>query len=76
MKKDITTVQDELLPEYDLKKLRVRRVGPERKFFAGKPVDQLNPNAIDVLRYEPLLSVIRIKYLHYTRRQPKVITFH
>ena len=35
-------MQDELLPEYDLKKLRLRKVGPGRKYFAGKPVNQLN----------------------------------
>ncbi len=40
VKKDKTAGQDELLPEYDLKKLRVRGVGPKRKYFAGKLVVQ------------------------------------
>ena len=40
IKKDKTAEQDELLPEYDLKKLRVRGVGPKRKDFAGKLVVQ------------------------------------
>jgi hypothetical protein len=31
MKKTETEADDELLPEYDLKKLRVRKVGPERR---------------------------------------------
>ena len=31
MKKIETEADDELLPEYDLKKLRVRKVGPERR---------------------------------------------
>ena len=37
-KKDKTAGQDELLPEYDLKKLRGQRVGPDRKYFAGRLV--------------------------------------
>ena len=39
-------MQDELLPEYDLKKLRLRKVGPGRKYFAGKSVNQLNSDVI------------------------------
>lgn len=30
-----TEMDDELRPEYDLKKLRVRRLGPGRKSFGG-----------------------------------------
>lgn len=33
MKKDKTITQDELRPEYDLRKLRVRKFGPARKQF-------------------------------------------
>ena len=29
---------DELRPEYDLKKLRIRKMGPERKAFGGAAV--------------------------------------
>lgn len=35
MKKDKTTIQDELRPEYDLKKLRVRKFGHARKQFGN-----------------------------------------
>ena len=35
MKKDKTITQDELRPEYDLKKLRVRKFGPVRKQFGN-----------------------------------------
>ena len=35
MKKDKTITQDELRPEYDLKKLRVRKFGPARKQFGN-----------------------------------------
>ena len=40
VKRDKTAAQDDLLPEYDLTKLRVRGVGPGRKYFAGKRVVQ------------------------------------
>ena len=35
MKKDETGMDDELRSEYDLRKLRVRRIGPGRKTFGG-----------------------------------------
>ena len=35
MKKDETITQDELRPEYDLKKLRVREFSPARKQFGN-----------------------------------------
>ena len=47
-KKDKTAEQDGLLPEYDLKKLRVRGVGPERKTLGGKAVIQLEPDVAEV----------------------------
>ena len=34
MKKDESEQSDELRPEYDLRRLRVRKLGPERKSFA------------------------------------------
>lgn len=48
MRKDKVTMQDDLLPEYDLEKLRVRGVGPERKSIDGKPVIQLEPDVAEV----------------------------
>ncbi len=35
MKKDKTTIHDELRPEYDLRKLRVHKFGPARKQFGN-----------------------------------------
>ena len=35
MKKDKTTIHDELRPEYDLRNLRVRKFGPARKQFGN-----------------------------------------
>lgn len=48
VKKDKTAEQDDLLPEYDLKKLRVQGVGPKRKTLGGKPVIQLEPDVAEV----------------------------
>ena len=42
MKKDKTARTDELRPEYDLKRLEVRRLGPHRKSFGG--VIRLEPD--------------------------------
>ena len=47
MKKDKTTIQDELRPEYDLKSLQVRKTDPERKHF-GRFVVQLEPDVAEV----------------------------
>jgi hypothetical protein len=38
MKKDDINTEDELRPEYDLKSLKLRKVGPERKSFGGPTV--------------------------------------
>jgi hypothetical protein len=64
MKKDNITMADELRPEYDLKKLEVRRLGPGRKSFGGgvvrlePDVAELFPNAESV--NEALRFLIRI----------------
>jgi hypothetical protein len=64
MKTDKTTTTEELRPEYDLKKLEVRRLGPSRKSFGGQvirlepDVAELFPNAEAV--NEALRFLIRI----------------
>ena len=47
MKKVETEMDDELRPEYDLKSLRVRRLGPGRKSFGGSVV-RLEPDVAEV----------------------------
>jgi hypothetical protein len=47
MKKGETEMEDELRSEYDLKSLRVRKVGPERKRFGGSTV-RLEPDVAEV----------------------------
>jgi hypothetical protein len=63
MKKDKTVTTDELRPEYDLKSLEVRRLGPQRKSFGGvirlaPDVAELFPSAEAV--NEALRFLIRI----------------
>ena len=48
LQKNKSEMQNELLPEYDLKKLRTRGVGPGRKSFAGKPIIKLEPDVSEV----------------------------
>jgi hypothetical protein len=64
MKKDEATLEDELRPEYDLRTLRVRRMGPERKSFGGQMV-RLDPDVAEVFHdagsvNEALRFLIRI----------------
>ncbi len=45
MKKDESDLQDELRPEYDLRALRVRKLGPGRRRFGD--VIRLEPDVAD-----------------------------
>lgn len=47
MKKVETEMEDELRPGYDLRSLRVRKVGPGRKSFGGLTV-RLEPDVAEV----------------------------
>jgi hypothetical protein len=47
MKKVETEMEDELRAEYDLKSLRVRKLGPGRKSFGGSVV-RLEPDVAEV----------------------------
>jgi hypothetical protein len=47
MKKDETGMEDELRPEYDLRSLRVRRVGSGRKSFGGVNI-RLEPDVAEM----------------------------
>jgi hypothetical protein len=46
MKKVETDINDELRPEYDLRSLRVRKLGRERKSFSG--VVRLEPDVAEL----------------------------
>ena len=47
MKKVETELEDDLRPEYDLRSLQVRKVGPERQKFGGQFVE-LAPDVAEV----------------------------
>ncbi len=47
MKKDHREIDDELRPEYDLKTLEVRKVGPDRKRFSGAVI-RLEPDVAEI----------------------------
>jgi hypothetical protein len=47
MKKVKAALEDELQPEYDLRSLRVRKLGPGRKNFGG-PMVRLDPDVAEV----------------------------
>ncbi|MEM6613026.1 MAG: hypothetical protein AAF652_12395 [Cyanobacteria bacterium P01_C01_bin.72] len=47
MKRDNLAMEDDLRPEYDLKQLRVRRMGIERKNFANQTI-RLEPDVAKV----------------------------
>ncbi len=48
MKKVKTEMDDELRSEYDLRSLRIRKVGPERKSFSEREIVQLEPDVAEV----------------------------
>ena len=47
MKKDETGIEDELQPEYDLRSLRLRKVGSGRKSFGGVNI-RLEPDVAEI----------------------------
>lgn len=68
MQKTETKMDDELRPEYDLKSLRVRKIGPKRKDFGGHSI-QLEPDVAVVFPdsesvNEALRFLIRITREH------------
>lgn len=47
MKRDKSQMEDDLQAEYDLRNLRVRRLGPGRKSF-GETIVQLDPDVAEM----------------------------
>ena len=74
MKKVETDINDELRPEYDLRSLRVRKLGPGRKSFGG--VVRLEPDVAEVFPdaeavNEALRFLIRITKENQSLSPPK-----
>jgi hypothetical protein len=74
MKKVETDLNDELRPEYDLRSLRVRKLGQGRKSFAG--IVRLEPDVAEVFPdadavNEALRFLIRITKENQPTSSPK-----
>jgi hypothetical protein len=70
MKKNNSDLKDELLPEYDLKSLRVRKLGSGRKSF-GSEVVRLEP---DVAEMFPTANEALRLLIQIAQRQPSIPT--
>ena len=80
MKKTKPEMEDDLRDEYDLKKLRVRRLGSERKSFGGATV-HLEPDVAEIftsaesvneaLRF--LIKVVQKNQLSAFTEEPKTM---
>lgn len=74
MKKVKTDMNDELRPEYDLRSLQVRKLGPERRSFGG--VVRLEPDVANVFPdanavNEALRFLIRVTKDNQPTAKPK-----
>jgi len=68
MKTIDTKIDDELRPEYDLKSLRVRKVGPERKSFGGSTV-QLEPDVAAVFPNSESVNEVLRFFIRVTKEK-------
>lgn len=57
-------MEDELRPEYDLRSLKVRKVGPERTSFNGQLV-QLAPDVAEVFPDSELVNEALVRFISY-----------
>jgi hypothetical protein len=68
MKTVDTKIDDELRSEYDLKSLRVRKVGPERKNLGGSTV-QLEPDVAAVFPNSESVNEVLRFFIRVTREK-------
>jgi hypothetical protein len=71
MKKVNTEMEDELRSEYDLRTLRVRKVGPERKSFGDSTV-RLEPDVAEVFPNSESVNEV-LRFLIRVTREKKPI---
>jgi hypothetical protein len=69
MKKDDLELEDELLPEYDLKSLRVRKLGSGRKSF-GSDVVRLEPDVAEMFPTADAVNEALRLLIQIAQRQP------
>ena len=73
MKKVDTAMDDELRPEYDLRSLRVRKVGPDRKNFSGRSI-QLEPDVAAIFPDSESVNEALRFLIRITREHKPVLT--
>jgi hypothetical protein len=71
MKKDDLELEDELLPEYDLKSLRVRKLGSGRKSF-GSEVVRLEPDVAEMFPTAEAVNEALRLLIQIAQRQPSL----
>jgi hypothetical protein len=69
MKKDDSELEDELLPEYDLKSLRVRKMGSGRKSF-GSTIVRLEPDVAEMFPSADAVNEALRLLIQIAQRQP------
>lgn len=73
MKKNNSDLEDELLPEYDLKSLRVRKIGSRRKSF-GSEVVRLEPDVAEMFPTADAVNEALRLLIQIAKRQPTIST--
>ena len=73
MKKDNSELEDELLPEYDLKSLKVRKLGSGRKSF-GSEVVRLEPDVAEMFPTADAVNEALRLLIQIAQRQPTIST--
>jgi hypothetical protein len=73
MKKDDLDLEDELLSEYDLKNLRVRKLGSGRKSF-GSEVVRLEPDVAEMFQTADAVNEALRLLIQIAQRQPSIPT--
>jgi hypothetical protein len=73
MKKDDLDLEDELLPEYDLRSLRVRKLGSGRKSF-GSEVVRLEPDVAEMFPTADAVNEALRLLIQIAQRQPSIPT--
>lgn len=71
--KNNSELEDELLPEYDLKSLRVRKLGSERKSF-GSEVVRLEPDVAEMFPTAAAVNEALRLLIQIAQRQPTIHT--
>jgi hypothetical protein len=69
MKKDNSELDDELLPEYDLKSLRVRKLGSGRRSF-GSEIVRLEPDVAEMFPNADAVNEALRLLIQIAQRQP------